>query len=618
MCGICGIVDFAGEPTVQTAQDMTLSMRHRGPDAEGTYSFPSCVMGHRRLSIIDLSNSADQPMVSADGLTALVFNGEIYNFRELRQRLEGKGCQFRTRSDTEVLLQLYQDKQEAMLSDINGMFSFAIWDDRRKRLFMARDRMGKKPLYYTREGSRLSFSSELSSLLMDPAVVRDISEQALFEYLMYDFIPAPHTIFRDVYKLPAAHMAIFDENGLVVKSYWSHSKPEADLDYCETRTDLEELLQDSVSLRLVSDVPLGAFLSGGIDSTLVTSFMCDKSDAPINTFSISFPHTTYDESHWSRMAADFLGTSHQDFPSEYDVEQVFPQLVRHFGEPFGDSSAVPTWRLCFHTRQKVTVALSGDGGDELFGGYERYLARRFQLVYDCLPASLRKRIIEPMLNCLPETTDYYGTSFLKKLKLFVRASSRMESNPLALVPGTFSAGDISLLTGIEYRMEKDPVITVAREWVGVDPVTHMMFTDMQTYLAEDILTKVDRMSMAHSLEVRCPLLDYRLVELASRMPILFKIHRLTTKRILRDAAKSRVPAPILKRPKHGFQIPLGARLKGHLKKWAEERVCDFSHHFFRKDVVAKLWDEHQIGRADHAFKIWLILFFNEWYAQFCD
>lgn len=616
MCGICGIIDFAGRPSMQTVREMTLSMSHRGPDAEGICSFDRCVLGHRRLSILDLSDSAGQPMLSQDGSTALVFNGEIYNFRELRERLEGKGCEFKTRSDTEILLQLYLEKQEAMLGEINGMFSFAIWDEARRRLFLARDRLGKKPLYYFRHGSRLSFSSELFSLLKDVMVMRNLSEQALFEYLIYDFIPAPHTIFRDVYKLPAAHTAMFDESGLIVRRYWQHSATENIRDYSETKANLEKLLEDSVRMRLVSDVPLGAFLSGGIDSTLVTSFMCKETSSKVNTFSISFPKTSHDESRWSGMAANFLGTDHRDFPSEYDVEEVFGKLVRHFGEPFGDSSAVPTWRLCQLTRQKVTVALSGDGGDELFGGYERYLARRFQLAYDLIPHAVRERIIEPLVGFLPETTDYYGTSFIKKLKLFLRASSRIRQNSLALVPGTFSAGEVSRLTGIDYRLEQDPVIMTAREWLGLDPVTHMMFTDMQTYLAEDILTKVDRMSMAHGLEVRCPLLDYRLVDLACRMPLSFKIRGMTTKRILRDVADGRIPKPIIKRSKYGFQIPLGARFKSNLKKWAEERLFDFSHSFFQRDFVAELWAEHQRGRADHAHKIWLILCFNEWYTQF--
>ena len=300
---------------------------------------------------------------------------------------------------------------------------------------------------------------------------------------------------------------------------------------------------------------------------------------------------------------------------EYDIENVFSQLVRHFGEPFGDSSAIPTWHLCEQTRRHVTVALCGDGGDELFAGYERYLARRLQLIYDVLPALLRERLIEPIIDRLPATTDYYGTSFTKKLKLFSYASRRIREEPLAVIPRTFSLNEARHLTGIDYHVDADPVISAAREFVGLDPVSHMMFTDLYTYLAEDILTKSDRMSMAHSLEVRSPLLDYRIVELACRMPLSFKLKGLTTKRILRDVARQYVPEPILKRSKYGFQVPLGRWFKGDLRNWTEERLMDSRNNFFDRSAVEQLWTEHLTGRADHAHKIWLLLFFNEWHEQ---
>jgi len=616
MCGICGIVDFSDRPPVPVVEGMTLSLRHRGPDMEGIQAFDGCVLGHRRLSILDLSEAAVQPMLSADGATALVFNGEIYNFRELRKSLESNGHRFRTGSDTEVILELYLEKKEAMLDDLNGMFSLAVWDDREKRLFLARDRLGKKPLYYCLSGDRLSFSSELFSLVRDPAVPRDLSDQALFEYLLYDFIPAPHTIFEGVRKLPAAHMAVFDREGLRIQRYWSPPGPEGSADFEESRDRLEELLEDAVRIRLVSDVPLGAFLSGGIDSSLVTAFMTRGSSEQVRTFSISFPGTSHDESAWSRLAAGSLDTLHREYPVEYETERIFPQLIRHLGEPFGDSSVIPTWHLSRMTRRHVTVALSGDGGDELFGGYERYLARRFQAAYDLIPSSLRERVIEPMIERIPATTDYYGASWGKKLKLFIRAAARMRDNPLCVVPRTFSRDQVIALTGLDYQVEADPALSAARQWMGLDPVSRMLYTDIQTYLAEDILTKVDRMSMAHSLEVRSPLLDYRVVELACRLPLAFKIRGMTTKRILKDTARNHLPAAILNRSKYGFQAPLGRWLKDNLRTWAQERLLDCEHGVFRKGVVEKLWQEHQEGRADHAHKIWLLLVFNEWYGQF--
>jgi asparagine synthase (glutamine-hydrolysing) len=615
MCGICGIVDLTGNPDPHAVEAMTQALIHRGPDTGGIHEYPDCVFGHRRLSILDLTESARQPMISQDGMTALVFNGEIYNFQEIRSRLEGLGHQFRTRSDTEVVLELYLEKQESMLDDLNGMFSVAIWDQRRKRLFLARDRMGKKPLYYCYQDGRLSFSSELFSLLRDPAIPKDLWDQALFEYLLYDFAPAPHTIFRHINKLPAGHMAMFDADGLHVSRYWAPPIPSEVPDYRTQTKQLEELLADSVQLRLISDVPLGSFLSGGLDSTLITALMQRNNSQKVKTFSISFPGTSHDESVWSDMASSFIGTEHRSYPVEYDIEKVFSQLVRHFGEPFGDSSAIPTWHLCEQTRRHVTVALCGDGGDELFAGYERYLARRLQLIYDALPALLQERLIEPFIDRLPATTDYYGTSLTKKLKLFTFACRRVREEPLAVIPRTFSLNEAQRLTGIDYRVDVDPAIAAAREFVGLDPVSHMMFTDLYTYLAEDILTKSDRMSMAHSLEVRSPLLDYRIVELACRMPLSFKLKGLTTKRILRDVARQYVPEPILKRSKYGFQVPLGRWFKGDLRNWAEQKLMDSRNNFFDRSAVEQLWAEHLTGRADHAHKIWLLLFFNEWHEQ---
>ncbi len=574
-----------------------------------------CVLGHRRLSILDLSDSAAQPMLSPDGKIGLVFNGEIYNFQEIRAELERCGHRFRTTSDTEVVLALYREKKEAMLEDLNGMFSLAIWDCEEKRLFLARDRVGKKPLYYYAGHGTLSFASELSSLVLDPRVSTELRSQALFEYLLYDFVPAPHTIFQDVHKLPAAHYAIFNSQGLQIRRYWNPPEPNPAADYRESIERLRELLADAVRMRLISDVPLGAFLSGGIDSTLVTSFMQQGTSGNVKTFSISFPGTTYDESQWSRLAAGSLGTEHREYSVEYDIAGIFSKIVEHFGEPFGDSSAIPTWLLSEKTRGHVTVALSGDGGDELFAGYERYLARRFQLMYDQVPAVCRERIIEPFIRRLPATTAYYGTSLSKKLKLFIDASRRIREDPLAVIPRTFTREQVIQLTGSDYEIDDDPALEAARQWVGLDPVSRMQFTDIQTYMAEDILTKVDRMSMAHALEVRSPLLDYRVVELACSMPLGFKIALGTTKRILKDTARGQIPDAILKRSKYGFQVPLGAWFKGELKSWAEERLFDVSHGHFNRPFVERIWNEHLLGRSDHTHRLWLLLVFNEWAHQ---
>jgi len=363
-------------------------------------------------------------------------------------------------------------------------------------------------------------------------------------------------------------------------------------------------------------VPLGAFLSGGIDSTLITALMGKHHSGRVKSFSISFPGTSHDESEWSRLAARSLGTEHREYPVDYETREIFPRIVSHFGEPFGDSSAIPTWHLAERTRRHVTVALSGDGGDELFAGYDRYLARRFQAVYDMLPARLREKIIEPIVERLPASTDYYGASLPKKLKLFVDAARRMRQEPLAVVPRTFSSEQVIALTGMDYEADVDPVLSAARQWMGLDPVSRMLLSDLQTYLSEDILAKVDRMSMAHSLEVRSPLLDYRIVELACEMPLRFKLNGKTSKKILKDASRGYVPAPILGRSKYGFQVPLGSWMKNELRSWAGDRLLNPEHDLFQHAVVEKIWQDHQDGRADNAHRIWLLLIFNEWYSQF--
>ncbi len=615
MCGIAGIVDFLDAGSFEAVQLMTERLTHRGPDMGNTLLFANCALGHRRLSILDLSDAAIQPMVSEDGKTAIVFNGEIYNFQDIRSRLESIGHRFRSSSDTEVVLAAYLEYGEGMLDLMNGMFALAIWDDRRQSLLMARDRLGKKPFYYYMTQSRLGFASELHSLVADPLVPSEISNQAVFEYFMYDFIPAPHSIFRGVMKLPAAHKAVFSASGLRLEPYWRAPEPAKGFDYDSKVIELRETLLDATQKRLVSDVPLGAFLSGGLDSTLVTAMMKSDKNSNVKTFSISFPNTSHDESKWSRLASRALGTDHTESPANFNIEAIFPKLAYHFGEPFGDSSAIPTWILSQKTREKVTVALSGDGGDELFGGYERYLARKIQSIYDICPALIRKYVIEPIIIRAPESTNYYGTSLIKKLKLFIRASERMRNEPLALIPRTFTAQEVTQLTGIDYDPDVDPVIETARSYLGLDPVQAMMFTDLRTYLAEDILTKVDRMSMAHSLEVRSPLLDYRVVELACALPLGFRIKGMTGKRILRDVARGLVPESIIRRSKYGFQIPLGEWFRKDLRQWAGRKLFETPSTRFNPDFIRHVWTQHLLGKQDNTFKIWLLIIFRDWEAS---
>ncbi|MGC8660854.1 MAG: asparagine synthetase B family protein, partial [Desulfomonilaceae bacterium] len=414
----------------------------------------------------------------------------------------------------------------------------------------------------------------------------------------------------------AAHMGFFDRSGLRISRYWEIPVPDNDLNYRSSKEQLLNTLRDSVSKRLVSDVPLGAFLSGGIDSTLIAALMSKSVSSKIRTFSVSFPGTTHDEAKWSRLAARSIGSQHTEHIVDFNLEELFPRLVSHFGEPFGDSSAIPTWRLCQETRKNVTVALSGDGGDELFGGYERYLARRYQTIYDRIPEIVRDKFIEPIFSKTKANTKYYGFSLTKKLKLFFDASARLRRDRLAVTPQTFTRDEVRSLLGSNYYPELDPAVEESEKWVGLDPITAMMFTDLHTYLAEDILTKVDRMSMAHALEVRNPFLDYRLVEFACTLPVEFKIRGRVTKKILKDSAKGLIPDTIIWRSKQGFQIPIGEWFKTSLKRWAENHLFDVSNDFLNKQDIQRIWKDHLDSRSDNTAKIWLILFFKEWQAQF--
>lgn len=616
MCGICGIVDFREDVHTEDVRGMNDAMIHRGPDASGISVFNHCILGHRRLSIIDLSDSANQPMIHKTTGTALVFNGEIYNFPDVRKELESKGTKFRTNSDTEVILQLYLAQGPELLERLNGMFSFAIWRPESNSLFLARDRAGKKPLYYTIQGARLTFASELGALIKGLTYTPEINKQALFEYFLYDFVPWPHTIFKGVYKLAPASAAIFDRDGWREWRYWKPPHPGYHEDYASTRESLRALVIDSTEKRMISDVPLGAFLSGGVDSSLITSIMTKISPNKVKTFSISFPGATHDESKWSNYVARHLGTEHKDYPCELDVQSVLSKMIPHFGAPFADCSAIPTWHLCKGTRERVTVALSGDGGDELFGGYDRYLARKLQSIYDRIPRCLREKLIEPIVEKIPETTDYYGTSPLKKLRLFTRAAKRFRESPFAVIPRTFSRDQVRSLLGFDYEQDIDPTIEIARSWVNLDPVSHMLFTDMQTYMAEDILTKVDRMSMAHSLEVRAPLLDYRVMEAACRAPIDFKIKGRLLKRLLKDISREFAPPEVLARPKYGFQVPIGQWFKKDLRQWAQSRLLDSNPRALNKKFLENLWEDHQKGAADNGLRIWSVLVYLEWSEWF--
>ena len=638
MCGITGAIWTDPEKALErdTLQRMTDLLRHRGPDDEGTYvsdfrlrgardAIPGVALGHRRLSIIDLAGG-HQPLASEDGSVWVVFNGEIYNFPQLRRRLEGGGHRFRTRSDTETIVHLYEDHGPAFLEHLVGMFALAIWDARRGQLLLARDRLGQKPLVYSHQPGRLLFASQLKSLLEVPGVPREIDPQALDQYLTYQYVPHPRTIFRGIAKLPPGHYAIYRHDRLEVRPYW-----QVDFDTEESRPaedyarELRSLLSEAVKLRLQSEVPLGAFLSGGVDSTIVVGLMQQLADEPVRTFSIGFPVPEYDETPFARIAAQRFQTVHEEFRVEPHAVEILPKLVWHYDEPFGDSSAVPTWYVSELTRQHVTVALTGDGGDELFAGYPRYRAVWLAGWFERLPGLIRRMVAGRYWQWLPASPRQ--KSRRRRWKRFVEVINQSPSRRYLQWIAIFNEARRGELYSDEFVAtlpEVDPLEFLAAALTSGsrrDPITATSLADLVTYLPCDLMTKVDVASMAHGLECRQPFLDHRVVELAARMPLELKFRRGRGKQILVETFADLLPKAIRRRPKMGFGVPLDHWFRHELKDFAREVLLDpgtLARGYFRPQVVARLLDDHQAGRFDHSIRLWALLVLELWQREWVD
>lgn len=635
MCGITGAVWSDPQKALerQTLQRMIDVLRHRGPDDEGGYAadyrwqsvqhaVPGVALGHRRLSIIDVCGG-HQPLSNEDGTVWIVLNGEIYNFADLRHRLEGAGHTFRTASDTETIVHLYEDEGPGFLTHLEGMFALAIWDARRRQLVLARDRLGEKPLVYREEPGRLLFASELKSLLQVPGVPRQISPQALDEYLVYQYVPHPRTIYEGISKLPPGHMALYRDGRLEVGPYWTPDfRVEIDRPLAEDVAELRELLTKSVEQRMQSEVPLGVFLSGGIDSSIVVGLMRRLGAAPVRTFSIGFPVPQYDETAYARLAARHFQTEHEEFQVRPDAIEVLPKLVWHYDEPFADSSAVPTWYLSQMTRSRVTVALTGDGGDELFAGYPRYRAVWLASRLDRLPRWARSMLGARFWRRLPGGARQ--KSLWRRARRFSEALTQEPARRYLEWIAIFNqARRMQLYTG-DFRAslpQTDPAEfleqALARS-AGRDPVTATSLADLVTYLPGDLMTKVDIASMAHGLECRPPFLDHRVVELAARMPVRRKFRRGRGKLILRRAFADLLPRAILRRGKMGFGVPLDHWFRNELKDHAGEVLLDRStlaRGYFRPDAVKRLWDEHQARRFDHSYRLWALLILELWQRE---
>ena len=614
MCGIVGLYqpgqEIRPEQLRARVEAMRDSLKHRGPDDAGLWMEADGIvaLAHRRLSILDVSAGGHQPMASRDGRYELVYNGEVYNYLDLRRQLESSGHQFHSTSDTEVLLAACCEwGLERALPLLNGMFALALWDKHTKKLALARDRYGKKPLYYGKIGKAWAFASELKALRILPDFAHQIDQTALGEYFRLGYVPAPYSIYESIRKLPAASYCWLDDPP---KKYWrlpgtTRSGENSSLQ------ELEIALLQSVKLRMVSDVPLGAFLSGGIDSSLVVAMMQEQSGNPIRTFTLGFPSATHDEAAKARKIAKHLGTDHlEHYVTAEEALEVVPQLPRFYDEPFADSSQIPTYLVCKLARRQVTVALSGDGGDEVFAGYNRYLfAPKVWNLIRLIPLPLRD-LLSTLLNRLPVHLlapllggrVAYPHEKISKLIGLLRCSDR-----LAVYQWLVSTGSPSR------HLLKSPAALPAEPAVEGDFVDWMMIRDAQTYLPDDILVKVDRASMAVSLEARAPLLDPVVTESAWRLPRNEKIEGSQGKKILRKLLYKRVPEAFLTGPKTGFSLPLGDWLRSGLRDWAEDifaeiRTSDYLYH----QPIEQLWREHLSGHRDRSATLWTVLMFQAW------
>lgn len=592
---------------------------HRGPDGGGLWTDGRCALGHRRLSILDLSDRGCQPMPNEEGTLWLTFNGEIYNFRELRSELQAAGHRFRSQTDSEVILHGFEQWGRGCLARLRGMFAFALWDSSAKSLLLARDRLGKKPLYYQRTSAGFLFSSEIWSLVHLPGAGREPALDEIDQYLTWGYVPAPGTGFRDIRKLaPGCWMNVQRrEGGLQVEegAYWSLPQAGAATDdLSEAPRRVRQLLEESVRLRLESDVPVGCFLSGGIDSTIVAGLMSRLSGQRVRTFSIGFEESEFNELEFAREAARFHGTDHQEFVVNADAADLAPDLARHYGEPFADDSAVPTWYLCRETAAEVKVALAGDGGDEAFGGYRRYRALQLaSRLARCPGGALAARIAS-------------GLPLSGEVRRFFFGAARPPAEAYRVWIGATVGGS----TDDEKEQLYGPELTASRrdqtEWMRrlfeeADTASlplAAMHADLRSYLPYDLLAKVDVASMAHGLEVRSPLLDQELVELAVGLPLQCKLGAAGQKQVLRDACADLLPPGIARRAKMGFGMPVSAWLRGPLQPLLREVLESrngFAQLYLRADEVKRITQEHSAGRADHGLRLWSLLMLGLWWSR---
>lgn len=622
MCGIAGKINFEGPVDGAVVQRMCSAMRHRGPSSRGTYARDGVALGMQRLAIIDVVGG-DQPMFNEDRSVAVVMNGEIYNFQELRRELLAKGHTFSSHSDTEVLVHLYEEFGERMVDRLRGMFAFAVWDSRSRQLLLGRDRVGKKPLFWSRRGSTVWFASELMAMLQDREVERTPENRAIASYLTFQYVPDPLCAIGGIQKLPPATTLRITADGESASKYWEldyENKLEG-LPQPEIEERLRELLWEATRLRLISEVPLGAFLSGGIDSSAVVAAMADLTSEPVKTFSIGFGAQDFDELRYARMVAERFSTDHHEFQVEPEAINIMPKLARHYGEPYADPSAIPSFYLAELTGRHVTVALNGDGGDESFGGYRRYVGSSLPARLDWLPRPLRRLlpyIVKPLregerLNS--NRTRIRRLANTVAMDEWQRYAYWMSAFPETMHCKGFTSEFADSLCGWNASQ------LLTDRWLesaATARIDKMLYVDVQTYLPGDLLVKMDIATMAYSIEARSPFLDHHMMEFAASLPADLKLHGMEGKRILKSALRGIVPDAILDRPKMGFGVPLLHWFRHELRALPAEMLLDPGSRvktYVRPEVVEKMINEHHAGEADHSLRIWVLLQLENWHRE---
>lgn len=620
MCGIVGIVyNDPNRPIDKPLiERMCAVIHHRGPDEWGMWSEGQAGIGMKRLRIIDLAGGS-QPIHNADKSIWIVFNGEIYNYRELRKDLESRGYSFYTSSDTETIVHLYEAYGEDCVQYLRGMFAFAIWDNNRKKLFLGRDRLGKKPLHYLHDGEKLVFGSEIKSILQHPEISPEVNRPCIISYLAFGNTIDPDTMFKGICKLPPGHTLTWKNGRITIRQYWDvEYRPDNTKSERQFLEETEELLKEAIRIRLMSEVPLGAFLSGGIDSSLIVALMAMQMSEPVRTFSIGFDDQRYNELPYARLVAKKYGTDHHEEIVRPDAEEVIPYLIQMFDEPFADSSAIPTYYVSRLARRHVTVVLSGDGGDEMFGGYSRYLDSVLSGYTDQLPLALRQFFLGGLARMLPES--FPGINTLRYLSL--------DKDERYILKGTKG---ISLIGDLVFNRDLireaggyDP--TLSKRYMldrvkGLDSITRRQYLDTKTYLPCDIMTKVDRATMFVSLEARAPMLDYKFVEFAATVPVQYKVNGRTTKYLLKQLAYKLLPGEMIDRQKMGFAMPVAQWINREWKEMSEDLVLGsraLQRGNFNPNYLSRIVDEHRCGRRDHSYIIWTLMVLEMWYRKYID